>query len=77
MRGARQIFSRNGPPPKNEYRYFSMFISGPMELENQSDNLETLRKWVAKLLADHPGPDYIVIRDEREDKNIFEEKGNE
>lgn len=57
-----------------ESRYFAIFKSGNMELENSSNDLPAIKAWVANLFKDHPSPDYVMIRDQEEDKDIFEER---
>jgi hypothetical protein len=55
-------------------KYFAVFKYKAMELENESDDLVSIKKWIADLLAEYPDPDYICIRDEEYDKVIFNEE---
>jgi len=54
-------------------RYSAHFNVGKMELENESDDLPTIKSWVANLLKDYPGPDYVSIWDDQEEKVIYQE----
>jgi hypothetical protein len=57
-----------------ELRYKALFKSGALELENESDDPQELKNWIANLLARHPSPDYALIRDEELETEIFNER---
>ena len=57
-------------------RYEATFRSGNMELENEADDPQPLRQWIACLLGEYPAPSVIFIIDTEEHKVIFEEKND-
>lgn len=58
---------------QDQPRFFARFESGKMELENEDNDLSKIKAWIAGLLTKHPSPDYVVIRDQHEDQEIFKE----